>query len=385
MARSGASSPASSVPATPDAHTRVLVLHGKERFLQDQYLRALRDALNKAHGEGGVDTVRFDGAQGQRIVADVMDELRSFGLMQQHKVVFVDNADAMLRASDDAPESAAPAKGRRRSGPAPMSAREVLEAYTQSPSDSATLVLRASAWKPGNLDKAILAMGGTSGMIIDCKSPDLAQAASWARRRAGARHNTSIDPETAQLLVATLGADLGRIDMELEKLAVAAGGAGEPITRQLVETMVGLTREEEFWSIQGHLLAGDAPAALTQLRNLIEVSRHDPVPITFAVTDMARKVHIAARGISEGASPAKIAPSLKIWGPQRDQVTDAVMRIGRTVGPAAAADLLASCAATDAANKSGLGDPVRNIERLTLTFATLAAGRPGAAGARPHR
>ena len=68
---------------------RMLILHGKDRFRQDERLQALIAALTKQHGQaggggGGTDTVRFDGQQGARIVADILDECRSFGLMQQH-------------------------------------------------------------------------------------------------------------------------------------------------------------------------------------------------------------------------------------------------------------------------------------------------------------
>lgn len=359
---------AKSAPPSVGDQTRLLVLFGKERFLQDQYLGALRDALVKKHTAEGIDTIRFDGARGPSIAADVLDELRSFGLMQQYKVVLVDNADLMLKSGDDdAPSPAPVAKGKRR-GPVPMSSRELLEAYTQSPSDSATLVLRANVWRPGNLDKAIAAMPGASGVIIECKSPEPAACVSWARRRAEARHKTTIDAEAATMLVSAVGGDLGRIASELEKLALAAGGDGQPITPDLVRTMTGMTREDEFWSIQGPLLSGDARGALTCLRDLIEVSRHDPVPLTFSITDVAKKVHIAAHAMASGARPDRVASVLRLWGPNRDMMLEGICRAASTLSPRGAADLLGRCIHTDAANKSGLGEPVRNVERLMLAF-----------------
>src|SRR2546427_808995 len=56
-------------PSQPIANAaRVLILHGTDRFQMDGHLSALRGALAQEHGAGGVDTVRFDGAQGQRIL-----------------------------------------------------------------------------------------------------------------------------------------------------------------------------------------------------------------------------------------------------------------------------------------------------------------------------
>src|SRR5207237_6759029 len=109
MARAPVKSAATERPSSLDARARFVILHGKDRFLQDEYLRTLREALAKKHGAEGFDTVRFDGQQGARIVADIMDECRSFGLMQQHKVVLVENADLLVKADeDDAPAAPKP-------------------------------------------------------------------------------------------------------------------------------------------------------------------------------------------------------------------------------------------------------------------------------------
>lgn len=370
MAKSAATSPPVS------AATRVLVLHGKDRFLQDEHLRVLREALAKKHGADGVDTIKFDGAQGQKIIADVLDECRSFGLMQQHKVILIDNAEILLKADDDAP--AAPKGMGKKRGYVPQSPRELLEAYAESPSESATLVLRANIWRPGNLDKAIIAGGGT---ILKCEAPSLAEATAWAQKRAQVRHETTIDPKAAHALVNAVGSELGRIDNELEKLALAAIGAaggkkGAPITLDLVESMTGVTREEEFWSIQSALLAPNPAEPLAQLRDLVEVSRHDPVPISFAYMEMARKVHTAARGLAEGVAPQRILGALKIWGPGSEQMGAAVLETAQAAGTGGAAARLFDLAiATDAANKSSLGDPVRNLEVLTIRFNQLASRR----------
>lgn len=356
------------------AATRFLILHGKDRFLADEYLRTLREALAKVHGKDGVDTVRFDGAQGARIMADVLDECRSQGLMQQYKVVLVDNADQLVKASDDEP-AAPKLKGKR--GPAVASAREMLESYAEDPSSSATLVLRAGVWRPGNLDKAVAAIAGGGGSVIKCEPPSEAEAIAWAQKRAKLRHQTSIDAQSAAMLIEAVGTELGRIDTEIEKLALAAGGEGQPITPELVSSMVGVSREDEFWAIQDSLLAGGAAAPLAQLRELIEVSRHDAVPITHSYLEMARKVHLAARGLEAGASMSSMAKPLKVfgWGEAVDRQLNAIGSAAKSAGVSGAAKLFAAAIATDAAGKSGLGEPVRNLEVLTVKFAAVTGRR----------
>jgi DNA polymerase III delta subunit len=374
MARAPAK-PAPGSPAAPSARSRLVVLHGPDRFKADTELAALRAALAKAHGPEGFDTVRFDGAAGARIIADILDECRSVGLMQQHKIVLVDNADQLLKAGDDD----APAKpaGRGKRGHVPASARELLENYAGAPSDAATLVLRSGTWRPGNLDKAILAMPAGAGSIIKCEPMTDREAVAWVQQRAASTHGTSVDATTAGMLVDAVGTEMGRLDTELEKLALAAGGEGQPITPELVSTMVGVSREEEFWSIQSSLISGDASRTLGHLRELIEVSRHDPVPIAHSYAEMARKVHVAAHALARGARVESLAYQLKIFGPPdvRNQQIALLEQAAASAGVPASARLLAAAVASDAAGKSGLGDPVRNLETLTIKFNAVTQRR----------
>lgn len=369
MAKSAAKSEGGAI----SAETRFVILHGKDRFLQDEYLRTLREALAAKHGADGFDTVRFDGQQGARIVADILDEARSFGLMQQHKILLVDNADLLVKVDDDDEGAAAPApvaKGRGKRVPAPQSARELLENYAEDPSASATLVLRASTWRPGNLDKAVAKIPDGGGAVIKCEPPSPMEAVRWAQTRASKRHNSSIGNEAATRLIEAVGTELGRIDTELEKLSLAAGGAGKPITPELVDQMVGVTRQEEFWAIQSTLMQGNARVALSQLDELINVSRHDPVPIVYAYMEAARKVHVAARGQQMGMSVNQYSGALKVfgWGQERDNQIAAIATAGKAAGAVGAAQLLNDAVTTDAQNKSGVGEQVRNVEMLTIRF-----------------
>lgn len=359
-------------PSSPiSAASRILILHGKDRFLQDEHLRVLREALIAAHGKDGIDTIRFDGTQGPRIIADILDEARSFGLMRQHKIILVDNTDLLLKADeDDAPPAPKPAKGARRA-PTPQTPRQLLEGYAADPSESAVLVLRASTWRPGKLDKAVEALPSGQGAIIDCDPPTFDKALRWAMGRAKVRHNAPIDEQAAAMLLEAVGTELGRIDTELQKLAMAAGGNGAPITPELIESMVGVTRQESFFVIQDALLAGDPAATLHQLDELLTISRQDPTPIGWAYIDAARKIHTAARAQQVGHSTRQYENDLKIFtrGPARDQVIANIAQGAKNAGPTGAAKLLAAALATDQANKSGLGDPVRNLETLTVRFA----------------
>jgi DNA polymerase-3 subunit delta len=358
---------------------RMLILHGKDRFRQDETLQQVTAALIKKHGEGGTDTVRFDGQQGAKIVADILDECRSFGLMQQHKIVLVDNADLLVKASDDDDDGgakAAPGKVGGKRGHVAASAREMLEHYAEDPSESATLVLRTSTWRPGNLDKAVAKVG----VVVKCELMSEGEAIAWAQKRAKESHQTTISPRAAEDLVNAVGAELGRIDTELEKLALAAGGEGAPITVELVEQMVGVTRQEEFWGIQDGLMKGRTGETLAELRRLLEVSRHDPVAIGWSYMDTARKVHLAAAAVAQGTQLRSLMKPLRMWGPDADRRLEELATIAKATGPARAARLFQAAVQTDGWNKSSQGDPVRNLEVLTVRFAQATRGGSAAGG-----
>lgn len=332
MARKPAANPKQG-QTKPGPEHRIVVLHGKDAFLRAEYTASLRRALEEARG--AVDTLRYEGAAE---VADVLDECRSFGLMQQHKLVVVDDADQFVKDS----------------------ARPLLERYAEHPAEDATLVLRAERWNKGKLDKLIEAVG----VIRKCDAPTEGQAAAWAQHRAQVRHGAEIGQDAARALVARVGADLGRIDAELAKLAAAAGKNGK-ITPELVGEFVGVSREEEVWGMQAALLGATPEAALGHLRELIEVSRQPTVLISYALCDLARKLHLATVGLRAGENPGAIGKTLKLWGPSQD----AVMRAARGADPSATMALLDAALEADVAQKTGLGDPERHLERVVLRFA----------------
>lgn len=353
-----------SKPATANpADAPIVVLHGPERFLMVDFTERVRGHLIKKHGD--VQTTNFDGLSTK--AGDVLDELRSMSLMMTHKLVIVENADSMLKETEDEDAPPPPPTPAKR-GTAARTAREMMESYAASPEPSATLVLRASKWTGGNLEKAIEKSGG---VVVKCEAPRVADAAAWCVQRAG-QHKARIDANTAKLLVDNIGPDLGRLDMELAKLAVAAAasgvGTGVPaITPELIATFVGFSREEDLWSMQRHLLSGDAGNALREVRHRLEVSRENPIAMLVCYIDLARKLDGAARGIAAKENPKALSGRLKLWGSSESTIMD----MARRLRPSQTAELLGAAIDADHRCKTGRGEPERLLEVLTLKFVNL--------------
>ena len=121
----------------PGPGCRVALYAGREAFLRQARVRVLREAIEGAGEE--VEVIVFDGVTAT--LGDVFDECTSFGLLQQYKIVVVDNADEWIKATEDDDKR-----------------RKRVEAFVKDGQipDSVTLVLRAETWRPGNLDKLIV-------------------------------------------------------------------------------------------------------------------------------------------------------------------------------------------------------------------------------------
>lgn len=320
----------------------VVVLHGPELFIRSELVASLRAELREKHTE--VESFSFDGERDA--IADVLDECRSFGLMVTHKLVIVENADPVVKAD----------------------ARGPVERYIAQPSDNATLVLLCKQWYKSKLDDAITSMGGT---VYKCEPPSESQALSWAGRRARSKHGVEIERNAAELLIARLGPDLGRIDSELAKLAVVAEATGKIVKREAVADMVGTTREEEVWSVQAPLLTGDPGHTVAHLASILDHgSRDASIPVMYACVDLARKLHLASHALAQGMPEQGVSKHVGIWGPSQRAIIGAARRLS----PAAASELFRAAVEADRASKSGLGQARRLVERLALRVTLAVRG-----------
>lgn len=322
----------------PGAEARVILLTGPDSFLRVEHVSQHKILLEREFG--GLDVFQFDGEGIGTSATDVLDECRSFGLMSAHKLVIVDNALAMIREET----------------------RPLFERYVQAPSDQATLILRSATWRAGNLDKMIEA----NGAIVHCESPDPLKAMGWATKRAERRHRATLKPDAARLLVTLLGPDLARLDTELGKLAAAGAlpDGSSVITAESVRTLIQDEREDDLYTIQSEFLSPDPEVVLSGLRNLLDVAR-EPFPrIQFALTDLAKKLHVASVLCSEGKDPRM----LRLWGSGVERIYE----MARRTTPSAAAALYMDCLRADSASKSG-SDPERLLEALSIRFARFAA------------
>src|SRR5262249_51645941 len=102
-----------------------------------------------------------------------------------------------------------------------------------------------------------------------CKAPAAYKLPDWCVKWAAAQHSKQLVADAARLLVELVGADMGLLDQELNKLAVYVGAAAR-IQVQDVDRLVGASRTETIWKIFDAIGAGKTADALAILDRLFD-------------------------------------------------------------------------------------------------------------------
>ena len=293
--------------------------------------------LSKEFGE--IDKIVFDGTSID--LATVLDEIRTFDMLTRHKLVVVDDADVFLAG-----------KGTGKSTP-----RKAIERYAESTIDSATLLLRATTWRPGKLDKAVAKIG----LVFKLQQLSEADTIRWCVGRCSKEHKCSLETDAAQLLVARIGLTLTRLDSELGKLSARVAPKTNIAMGDVAE-MVGLSREEQAWEIQSVLLAGNSSATLAKLGELLDISKQPKELLMWAVVDLTRRLSAAASMFSKGKSNSDVRASLRLFGEGGNQL----MAVAKRCTPSQLANLFTEAVAIDARSRSGMLDSRRGLELLAV-------------------
>lgn len=307
-------------------------MYGPEDALRREAMGQLQNVAKKAHG--AVDIIRFEGATCG--LAEVLDELRSFGLMQQFKIVVVDDADRFVTAH-----------------------RAALERYAKKPVDHGTLVLRCNRWYKSNLDKLIQKVG----QIIKCESLKRPALKTCLQKIASERHNRRLDENGADLMIDLLGTELGRLDTELAKLALLVDD-GERIEIDLIRQTVGRASNDQAWAVGEALLdaiaSGPASAgqAIEKIHELVGVARQADVLVAYFLADTVRNLNLGLMMKRQGLSDRQMASRLKLWGLRQLKFSKALAKLS----DASAANLLNRVVSYDARAKRGLGGSMINNE-----------------------
>jgi DNA polymerase-3 subunit delta len=298
----------------------VYALVGADPFLQLQKLAAIVRQMPP-----DVQRIDVDGERAE--LSDVLDELRSFAMFGGAKLVVVRNGDDLITRF-----------------------REPLEEYVANPSSGSTLILRLDALnKAQRIAKAI----AKNGEIEACEPPPPAALPKWITQHAKTAHKVTVDPDAATLLAELVGADLGRLDTEIAKLALFADDGR--VTADKVGSAVAFQREQEVKDMTLELATGQGASALRRWRQLVQMDKSAEFK---AVTWLGMWLEDVG-AVVNGGQTGKLAWKYKDRMPQFE-------RVARSLGKQGYARALDRLAEVDQQSKTGVGDAAENVERFIL-------------------
>jgi DNA polymerase III delta subunit len=297
----------------------VYALVGADPFLQLQRLAQIQREL-------GTDVQRSDFDGETAALADVLDDLRSFAMFASAKLVVVRNADEFISKY-----------------------REQLEEFLQDRPLSGTLVLRVASL-PGN--QRIAKLIAKVGSCEKCEPP--ADLRRWIVDHARAAHKITVAPDAAAMLADHIGADLGKLDNDLAKLALQVDSG--KVSADDVHG-VAFQREQEMWDMTNELACGRPQEALRRWRRMCQLDSSAEFRAVVWLTMWLDDLRLALAG-----KQGKVA-----WK-YRDRLP-LLVRTAQQLGPAGVARAIDALADTDRRTKSGFGDASGNVERFILSFA----------------
>jgi DNA polymerase III subunit delta len=142
---------------------------------------------------------------------------------------------------------------------------DLLIAYVSNPAPSTVVIFIAD-----DLDKRKKA---TKSLLDRCTVVDFpplkdAEAKAWIKSHLK-NLNTTADDRVMSELVRLIGTDVQTLFTELDKLASAAHDTGR-ISLELVDELIGRSRELSNWELGDHLMSGNRKRALETLHRLLE-------------------------------------------------------------------------------------------------------------------
>ena len=305
--------------ASAELPAGVCPVFGSERFLKRLVIGKLigsdDESSDDESSEYSVTQLEGD----QATWADVNDELSTRSLFggDGPKIVVVDDADKFV-----------------------SNYRDRLEDFQASKNKDGVLVLIVGKWASNTrLYKAI----HKSGVQIRCdapmrgksKQPDQGAIQKWLIARAKSECNFTLPAAGAATLIELTDGEFGRMDQELQKLALYVDDKGK-LDVETVRMAVGGWRTQTMWDAIDAATEGDAATALSLLDRMLQSGEHPLAlfgQLSWSLRRYSTATEIVLRDMRHRRKP-DLPGSLKAagfnsWGGELDKAQARIKQLGR--------------------------------------------------------
>jgi DNA polymerase-3 subunit delta len=176
---------------------------------------------------------------------------------------------------------------------------EILLKYIERPVETSVVIfISEDIDKRKKLGKRLL-----SGAAFEFAPLNNAELSAWAR--AHLRESKSeIDPPVLNRIIELVGSDVRTLSNELNKLSTAALPSGK-ISAELVEELVGRSRELMNWELTDQMIARNHARALKTLKHLLDDGA-PPVMLIGLIASTYRRIALAQALLSQGTTPKEM-------------------------------------------------------------------------------
>jgi DNA polymerase-3 subunit delta len=290
--------------------------------------RRIKEGLTAAFAEGAV--AQLDLAE--VTLPAILDDARALSLFASERLIWVVNAEAVLprtakSTEEDDPDAEPGAGGGAGGGDAAP-----LLAYLKDPTPGVVMVFEAIRFDFEGEDKRkqdrVRKFYSALHDVVELR-PYAAHEARAEGESLARRAGLSIQPEALDLLVESLGADIARIAVEIEKLALYAGK--RTISADDIPNLVPDARATTIFALVNAVGRRDRTRALELLDTLTSEGIYLPLALTFLSTQF--RMAMAAR--EAGLKSAQQVQShftrmgVPMWGSRADQVWQTVAKFGK--------------------------------------------------------
>ena len=265
---------------------------------------------------------------GELTLAEILDDARALSLFASERLIWVVNAELALprgrAAADDEDDSSA--------GPSGAGDAAPLAAYLKDPTPGVTLVFEAIRHDFEGEDKRkqdrVRKFYAAIPDVVELQkySPQEARAeAESLIRQAGFR----MEPAALDLLIEALGAEIARVAVEIEKLALFAGN--RVIGVEDVTALVPDARATTVFALVNALGRRDRARALGILDTLTRDGEYLPLALAFLSTQfrMALVAREAGLKSSQQIQGHFSRLGVPMWGSRAEQVYQTVSKFSK--------------------------------------------------------
>lgn len=183
---------------------------------------------------------------------------------------------------------------------------DLLRSYLTSPSPSAVVVFVADELNGNRKMSKLLKEVCTAVEFTPLTDADLVEWARAAFKKLG----TSASDTAIRLLVARVGADLHRLNNEINKVSAAALPTNV-ITPELIEALVATSRELDNFALTRHLVTGRGGKAIATLKKLLDDGT-EPLALVGSIAFTYRQLLIAKDLMEKGADRRQVTGSMRL-------------------------------------------------------------------------